>query len=357
MSQTPTKRRCLGYGPESVSLVGETNVDPFSFLWTHRNCSTSAACPVIESPVFHGGTKSNHGWMLSICPKRRLKGDEYCSVYLTLKERVKEPLKTLFKISILDANDRPVHQNELCREFGKKGMYIHGFDTFILSSALTDPARPLIENNTIKIQCSVIIVDEMEKKVSVGMSYCIPSDEKRNEEFKSRFAKDFGKMFNESNGTDVIISTSKTTFKAHTFILKARSPVFDRMLTVDMKEKESNVVQIADFDEDVVKGMLEHLYTGQTDFISTLAPELLQIADKYDLAGLKQDCEYAMVKRLNIGDAATVLVLADTHNAPFLKEKTLAFINLNKDEFLKTAAFQDEFIAHPVAFADLHLPQ
>ncbi|ODN05562.1 Speckle-type POZ protein [Orchesella cincta] len=357
MAQNSPKRSCSSYGPERVSLVGRMRLDRFPFLWTLEDYATWAVCPLIESPVFRGGTKIHHDWVLSIRPKRKLKGGEYCSVHLTLKESRNEPLKVVFKISILNANDRPAVQSELYGEFGRYG-YTHGFDTFISTSDLIDPSKRLIENDTIKIQCSLFIVDEMEQEVTNGgMGNCVPSVEEKNEEFMKNFAKDFGKMFNESNGTDVIISTSKTTFKAHTFILKARSPVFDRMFTVDMKEKENNVVHISDFDEDVVKGMLEYLYTGQTDFISTLAPELLQIADKYDLAGLKQDCEYAMVNRLNIGDAAMVLVLAHAHNAPFLKKKTLAFINLNKDEFLKTVAFQDEVAAHPVAFTDLHLPQ
>ncbi|ODM88714.1 Speckle-type POZ protein B [Orchesella cincta] len=65
-----------------------------------------------------------------------------------------------------------------------------------------------------------------------------------------------------SIGTDVTISGSNTNFKAHKLILSARSTVFAAMFNSGMLENRSNFVEIADFEDDVVKGMLEHLYTG-----------------------------------------------------------------------------------------------
>ncbi|ODM86866.1 Speckle-type POZ protein [Orchesella cincta] len=71
-----------------------------------------------------------------------------------------------------------------------------------------------------------------------------------------------------------------------------------------------------------------------------LAPELLRIAEKYDLGGLKADCVYELGDKLNLENAGELLVLAQTHNAPDLKARAMDFINLNKDKLLKSKSFQ-----------------
>ncbi len=94
-----------------------------------------------------------------------------------------------------------------------------------------------------------------------------------------------------------------------------------------MVEKEFNTVEITDFDDEVVKGMLEYIYTGETELMSERAPDLLQAAEKYDLAGLKEDCEYAMAENLHVENAAEILVLAHLHNANLLKPRVIDYIN------------------------------
>ncbi|ODM89148.1 Speckle-type POZ protein [Orchesella cincta] len=155
-------------------------------------------------------------------------------------------------------------------------------------------------------------------------------------------------MFRDSIGTDVTILTSNATFQAHTFILKglftaeiipvvkyltpdifctARSSVFAAMFNTNMTENETKTLVISDFDDVVVKGMLEHLYTGETDCMNEQAQDLLKIAEKYDLGGLKADCEYELGDKLDLENAGELLVLAQTHNAPDLKTRAMDFIN------------------------------
>lgn len=107
----------------------------------------------------------------------------------------------------------------------------------------------------------------------------------------------------------------------------ARSSVFAAMFSTNMMEKEFNAVDIPDFEDEVVKGMLQYLYTGETDLITERAPDLLQIAEKYDLAGLKEDCEYAMADHITVENAAEMLVMAHLYNASLLKSRAIDYIN------------------------------
>lgn len=106
----------------------------------------------------------------------------------------------------------------------------------------------------------------------------------------------------------------------------ARSAVFAAMMASNMTEKEQSAVQIPDFDDDVVKGMLQYLYTGETQLVGQRGPDLLRIADKYDLSGLKEDCEHAICDGLNVDNAADMLALAHMHNATLLKQCALVYI-------------------------------
>jgi len=45
----------------------------------------------------------------------------------------------------------------------------------------------------------------------------------------------------------------------------ARSTVFHAMLNAPMLEAAQNTIEIPDFEEDVVKAMLDYIYTGDTE--------------------------------------------------------------------------------------------
>jgi len=45
----------------------------------------------------------------------------------------------------------------------------------------------------------------------------------------------------------------------------ARSPVFQAMLNAPMPEAAQNTIEIPYFEEDVVKAMLDYIYTGDTE--------------------------------------------------------------------------------------------
>ena len=118
------------------------------------------------------------------------------------------------------------------------------------------------------------------------------------------------------------------------FRILARSPVFKAMFQSKMLESTENIVEIEDFDDETVKGMLEYIYTGGTESLQENAPELLKIGDKYQLLGLKEDCERAMKRNLSVDNAMEVLILAHTYNSTKLKTQVIKFIRGYKSFFI-----------------------
>ena len=97
------------------------------------------------------------------------------------------------------------------------------------------------------------------------------------------------------------------------------------MFSSGMLESTQNVVRIDDYSDDIVKGMLDYIYTGETDSLPENGPELFRIADQYQLLGLKDDCERAIEKNLTVEDAAEIWVLAHLHNSNKLKAHVMTF--------------------------------
>jgi speckle-type POZ protein len=99
------------------------------------------------------------------------------------------------------------------------------------------------------------------------------------------------------------------------------------MFANKMLESSMNTVEIVDFGEDIVKEMLKYMYTGKLESIpDDKALDLLQIAEKYDLPGLRKKCEYIMTQNLSVETAIDVLIVANLHNADMLKAKAIDFI-------------------------------
>ena len=83
--------------------------------------------------------------------------------------------------------------------------------------------------------------------------------------------------------------------------LSARSPVFRQMFAADMQEAKSKRVSIEDFDADVVEQFIRYVHTDSIDEpLKVSARELLMIADKYDVRGLRNLAQKELVKSISV---------------------------------------------------------
>ena len=133
---------------------------------------------------------------------------------------------------------------------------------------------------------------------------------------------------------DVTLKCEEREFKAHKAVLASQSPVFKSMFETDMKEKKSSVIEITDTDPEVVSGMLTYLYTYS---VPNLVEELLIIANKYQIAELHELCEVRLIDNLTVNNVVDLLILADMHNAPYLKHACLWFVFRNSTEVHRTS--------------------
>ncbi|CAL1294873.1 unnamed protein product [Larinioides sclopetarius] len=148
----------------------------------------------------------------------------------------------------------------------------------------------------------------------------------------SRVSEDIKALFVKQCFTDVKLKTKTKSFPAHKLVLCVTSPVFNRMLSIDMKEKNTGRIEVDDLGDDVVQQLLLFLYSDTVqDLEWAMATRLYYAADKYEIGRLKEVCSSFLVEHLTPTNAGELLLLADTHSDGDLKGGVEDFI-LNHDK-------------------------
>lgn len=110
-------------------------------------------------------------------------------------------------------------------------------------------------------------------------------------------------LFEENKG-DIIIKGKGKNKQWHviSYILKRISPVFKKMLTNDLKEKSSSIIDLSHYDNDNIDFMLKYVYYKYviTDLNMIKSPlllcELVHIFDIYELHEPKDH----LIKLMNV---------------------------------------------------------
>ncbi|XP_043468134.1 ankyrin repeat and BTB/POZ domain-containing protein BTBD11-B-like [Leptopilina heterotoma] len=124
-------------------------------------------------------------------------------------------------------------------------------------------------------------------------------------------------FLNNEKYSDVTFIVGEETFRGHKMILSAKSPVFDRMLSSEMKEALTNVVVIEDMEPEVFYEVLRYIYTGKVKFPQNVF-QILKAADYYNIEDLKNFTEKYLAEKLTDLNVVDIVKFADTYNAFFL---------------------------------------
>eukprot|EP00913_Durusdinium_trenchii_P012704 g11930.t1 len=163
---------------------------------------------------------------------------------------------------------------------------------------------------------------------------------------------------------DVALKVGSEEIQAHSIILGARSPVFERMFSCPMKEKKDKEVHIQadrlwnllcfsllapdvllqDLEAAPVKALVKYLYTGVVDQTSldndNLALSLLEAAHRYEVPGLVERCVQVIVTRFKVETVAERLEMADMIGSKYFKAQCLEYIQAHLVDVQAT----DDFI-------------
>lgn len=149
-------------------------------------------------------------------------------------------------------------------------------------------------------------------------------------------------LLTEPVGADFIVESKEgVSFRVHKIIMMSHSDVFKAMLKDDTAESQNNIVKLVDVATDDIHAMLEYIYTGTIRDIDNINfTNILMLADRYDLKGLRELCNHALAQQLTPENAIDILLLADMYDSDSLKLTALKYIKRNK-EALDSSTFRE----------------
>jgi len=147
--------------------------------------------------------------------------------------------------------------------------------------------------------------------------------------------------------SDVVLVAEEREFTAHRAILAERSDVFQAMFHADMEEKRSSRVVMQDMTADAVSDLLTFIYTDTAPNVKTLALELFEAAEKYNIVRLKAVCEAELAEHLDINNIIDRLIRADRYGAGQLREAALYWITKHAPDITKTEHWETLCEKHP----------
>ncbi|XP_055329357.1 uncharacterized protein LOC129582014 isoform X2 [Paramacrobiotus metropolitanus] len=116
------------------------------------------------------------------------------------------------------------------------------------------------------------------------------------------------------SGNFTLLLEDGTVLRCEKKILALCSDYFDAMLKHSSRETNENQAVIRKFSLDVVMEFLIFAYTGECPSMGKYAEEVLELADMYQVKGLKEKAEKSLMKRLSKGNCMKILGLAFTYS-------------------------------------------
>ena len=135
-------------------------------------------------------------------------------------------------------------------------------------------------------------------------------------------------------------------------VLAGHSSVFETMLDMDdTKEVTKGHLVISDVSTEAVEVMLKHMYTKEDVEDEEITFDLLELADKYDLKSLMDECIPKFIQKIDLGNCLEVYNFAFLHNLDPVMIGAFHFIK-SKWNQIKHEKYRREKL-HPKASEEL----
>ena len=272
---------------------------------------------------FSTATGCAHGfeWYLKVYPRgdeesKDDSGDEYVSIYLFQegKDNV-----------IVEYEIRCHTTSRKAEKFEFSSLYGHGCLRFVKRSEILDKSKGYLDDlGTLNVE---ITIEPYVEKKSIWYPKLIESNPFTTDLFNSR----------DDTG-DVVFDVEGKHCKAHKNVLSFRASTLASMAD----DSDSEVVQIEGVSHGDFSILLQWIYAvlepSQIDEVwkdQKKVTSILVAADKYECIDLKLLSESVLAdKFLTKESAANLLILADSHSCPLLKEAAVNIIIENAAEIM-----------------------
>ena len=161
-----------------------------------------------------------------------------------------------------------------------------------------------------------------------------------DEDFKAELLHKLNELRETNILCDTTIRVQGQDFPAHRCVLSAASPYFRAMFTSQLKEKESNRVELQETKSATISDVLRYIYTGEISIDSSNAEDLVMVADYLIIPSLKTTVANFLEGTLNSSNCLALESFASRYNCESLKQAAVAykienFVDVTRSEDFK----------------------
>ncbi|KAK0071966.1 hypothetical protein PV326_000621, partial [Microctonus aethiopoides] len=149
--------------------------------------------------------------------------------------------------------------------------------------------------------------------------------------------------------SDMTIVIDEKEIPVHRIILAVSSPVFLAMFKTDMAESVNKRIVITAIEVDIMKKVIEFMYTNVLDPIPEFNDllSILEVADRYQIMTLKELCEEKLSENMTIDNVLKILERASLYGVPQLMETLITFMVEEKLRIVAMEEFADLYRRKP----------
>jgi len=332
--------------PQKVRVVTKSNTEKGTMSWEIHQFSSLNLTPgeKLKSPDF---TVGKHKWQVHLYPCGDKDDKEHVTCYLHHLEKNEADAIAKWKASFKNKKGIDLRTPlELQFNFGK--VKSRGWRGILPRNPLPSlPEDVLVVESEIELFSEWQTSDNIETVTNLQEEPAIVN---------TGLQKDYESLlFNESLFSDVSFSVDGDKIPVHKNILCARSSYFRGMFTSGLKESAEHLITIKDVDKAMFKELLRYIYCGfiNEQVLQDHTIEILAIADKFDVEGLRNKCESLLVQRVTKSNAASILQAADMYHALKLKKKVLVVVTEHFLEIIATDAWKELCVHTPHLVAEI----
>ncbi|CAF1228299.1 unnamed protein product [Rotaria sordida] len=155
---------------------------------------------------------------------------------------------------------------------------------------------------------------------------------------------DFGKLYNQSDYSDIELIIESEHFYAHRAILAARSEYFRALLYGGLRESQHNnrIIEIKECKANAFKILLHYIYTGQISLTKEnedVLLDLLGLTHQYGFEQLENSLSIYIQSILSLNNVCIIYDTACLYKLNNLQEHCALFIDNHAKEIIKTNEF------------------
>mmetsp|Transcript_2807 Transcript_2807/g.5525 ORF Transcript_2807/g.5525 Transcript_2807/m.5525 type:complete len:274 (-) Transcript_2807:139-960(-) len=211
-----------------------------------------------------------------------------------------------------------------------------------------DPSKGWLHENVLRVSAKLTLVLGLEKGPQAAPVVA---------NLQQEVCDSYRSLLESHRMADVTLVVGGERIEAHSFVLMARSSVFDAMFSSSMRESREKEVVISDLRASAFRELLSFFYAGSVKK-ETLDQDdstinLLQAAHRYEASSLIEVCTNALRSRLTAENVSERLEIADLMGCTVLREQCLEFMQRHMSDVKATDSYAGLVSRHPCLLKDI----